>query len=241
MQPVMVHSPIMAQGIRWRAAPWLQSVRAAAPSWASTVMVWEAGAQSSAPAKAAACPAAGRTASSTSSNMALSLASISVTSKQFVRRNFDLPQDRHSAPSNAGRVKTYRCPGRAEQIHGPPDLRPPRGTQDVSSGTRLRSGDLLLGVLLDPFGHFFDLRRLLVDGLLRHLPGLVVLAMLQFDSGHGNGAQMMAIIEVVKAPRGSAACVHVHTRRQDPRQPAGASSSGRSARRVPPCSEPPTC
>lgn len=143
MQPVMVHSPIMAQGIRWRAAPWLQSVRAAAPSWASTVMAWEAGAQSSAPAKAAACPAAGRTASSTSSNMALSLASISVTSKQFVRRNFDLPQDRHSAPSNAGRVKTYRCPGRAEQIHGPPDLRPPRGTQDVSSGTRLRSGDLI--------------------------------------------------------------------------------------------------
>ena len=38
--------------------------------------------------------AAGRTASSTNSNITLSLAIISIISTQFVRRNFDLPQDR---------------------------------------------------------------------------------------------------------------------------------------------------
>lgn len=57
--------------------------------------------------------------------MALSLASILVICTQFVRRNFDLPQASYSAPSNAGKVKTYRCP--SEQTRSPPDLRPLSG------------------------------------------------------------------------------------------------------------------
>lgn len=74
-------------------------------------------------------------------------------------------------------------PLKPEQTHSRRAFFRRRETQDVCSAMCLRSGDLLLGVLLHPFGHFFDLLRLFVDGLLRHLLGCLVLAMLQFDLG----------------------------------------------------------